>query len=242
MKTECCLIAVGGYGRRLKNDGIEFPYSKSSLQLLGKPMLYWLLGVLEEVGIRKIVMTSERKDSLEFARRVSDDFVNNFDRITFHQNLGFGFGFYGLPFQCKDFIGFPCFLEAGHSFNAPEHYEEMDRKYEKGHLLASSFPSKGLAPRHVIKTEGGKMKYGNKISISGEMEIGSPILFGEDYVDMSQKLDFYSNKIFPHYIKDNKLKLIPSCMPLEADVKKEWYGAIPTYEKFIRDRKYSLII
>jgi len=236
MKTKCCLIAVGGSGYRLKKDGIEFPYSKSSLQFLGKPMIHWLLEMLEEVGIRKIVMTSERKDSLEFVRRVSNDIINNFDEIIFHQDPGFGSS--GLPFQCKDLIDFPCFFEAGHSFQTPEHYEKMDREYEKGHLIASGFPSKGYACRYVIKIENKKMKYvGKKISTSGEIEVGSPKLFGEDFIDILPRSGYEFGNIFPHYIGNNKLKIISSNMPLEADVKKEWNEAIPVYEEFIRKRR-----
>jgi hypothetical protein len=236
MKTKCCLIAVGGSGYKLKKDGIEFPYSKSSLQLLGKPMIHWLLEMLEETGIRKIVMTSERKDSLEFVRKVSNDFINNFDEILFHQNSGFGFC--GLPFQCKDFIDFPCFFEAGHSFNTPEHYEKMDKEYKKDCLIASGFPPKGHSPRNVIKIENGKMKYiGMKFSIPGEIEVGSPKLFGEEFIDNLPRLGYDFSNILPYYIENNKLKIVYSVMPLEADVKKEWNEAIPAYEEFIRNRR-----
>jgi NDP-sugar pyrophosphorylase family protein len=236
MKAKCCLIAVGGCGYRLRKDGIAFPYSKSSLEVSGKPMLYWLLDVLKEAGIRRVVMTSERKDYLDFFRRViNDNFSNRFDEVSY--NLDFGFGSSGLPFQSKDLLDYPCFFEAGHSFQKSEHYRKMDEGYEQGYLVASGFSSKGYAPRYTIRKEKEKIIYvGKKLASSGEIEVGSPKLFGEDFVNILPKLDYDFNKIFPHYIKDNKLKVIPSDMPLETDVKMEWEEAVPLYKKFILER------
>jgi len=232
MNAQCCLIAVGGTGYRLRKDDIRFPYSKSSLEVLGRPMLYWLLGALEKIDIGKVVMTSERKDSLNFAREIVDKyFKNSFDVVY---NLDFGFGSSGLPFQNKDLLDFPCFFEAGHSFQDSEHYKRMDGEYEEGCLVVSGFPPKGFAPRYTVKNEKEKVVYvGKKFSSTGEMEVGSPKLFGRDFVDILPRLGYDFDRIFPHYISNDKLKIIPGSMPLEVDVKKEWEEAVPQYENFI---------
>ena len=195
-------------------------------------MLYWLLNTLEEIDIEKVVMTSERKDSLDFAREIVDNhFKNSFDAVY---NLDFGFGSSGLPYQNKDLIDFPCFFEAGHSFQNPEHYKIMGDEYKEGYLVASSFPPKGFASRYTVKNEKGKIVYvGKKLSSTGEVEIGSPKLFGSDFVDILPILGYDFDRIFPHYIRNDKLKIIPGTMPLEVDVKKEWEEAVPQYEKFI---------
>lgn len=190
MKTRCCLIAVGGIGYRLKKEGIEFPYSKSSLHLLDKPMIYWLLNVLEKVGIEKIVMSSERKDSLEFVKEiVEESFVDKFEEILYHIDPGFGST--GLPYQTRDLLDFPCFIEAGHSFQRPEHYKKMDREYENGYYILSGFPAKGHSPRYTVKIEKRKINYvGKKFSTVGEIEVGSPKLFGEDFVNVLPRLNY----------------------------------------------------
>jgi len=233
MNAKCCLIAVGGTGYRLREDGINFPYSKSSLEVCGKPMIYWLLSSLKEADVRRVVMTSERKDSIDFARKVvNNSFASDFDEVSY--NLDFGFGSSGLPFQAKDFIEFPCFFEAGHSFQYPEHYKRMDKEYEEGFLVASGFPPKGYAPRYTVREEKEKTTYvGKKLSSPGETEVGSPKLFGKGFVDVLPRLEYDYDKIIPHYISNNRLKIISSDMPLEVDVKKEWEEAVPQYEKFI---------
>jgi len=232
MNAECCLIAVGGEGYRLRKDGIKFPYSKSSLEVLGKPMIHWLLNSLKKAGIQKIVMTSERKDSLNFAREIVDKYFKNIFNAVY--NLDTGFGSSGLPYQNKDLLDFPCFFEAGHSFQDPEHYKRMDGEYEEGYLIASGFPSKGFAPRYTVKNEKEKVVYvGKKFSSTGEMEVGSPRLFGRDFIDILPRLGYDFDRIFPYYANNDKLKIIPSSMPLEVDVKKEWEEAVPQYEKFI---------
>lgn len=235
MKAECCLIAVGGSGYRLKKEGIKFPYSKSSLEVLDKPMIHWLLEVLNEVGIRRVVMTSERKDSLKFVKKLAErNFKHEFDNIKFHLNPGFGST--GLPFQCRELIDFPCFFEAGHSFQNPEHYRNMDREYKNGYLIASGFVPKGYAPRFVIEEKSGKIKYvRRKLSTDGEIEVGSPKIFGKDFVDVLPKLDYDFNNIIPYYAESGMFKVVHSDMPLEADVKREWDEAVPLYENFINN-------
>jgi len=232
MNTKCCLIAVGGTGHRLRKDGIKFPYSKSSLEVSGKPMLYWLLDTLEKVDIEKVVMTSERKDSLDFAKRVVDNhFKNSFNTVY---NLDSGFGSSGLAYQNKNLIDFPCFFEAGHSFQNPEHYRKMNKEYKEGCLIASGFPSKGFALRYTVKNERGKIIYvGKKFSSIGEIEVGSPKLFGRDFVEILPNLGYDFDRVIPHYIRNDKLKIISSAMPLEVDVKKEWEEAVPKYKKFL---------
>jgi len=233
MRTRCCLIAVGGRGHRLKTNGVEFPYSKSSLQLSGKPMIYWLLSVLERVGIEKVVMSSERNDSLEFVKGVvGDNFINKFESVLYHVNPGLGVT--GLPYQAKNLLDFPCFFEAGHSFQKPEHYKDMDRQYEEGCYIISGFPPKGHESRFVVKIEDERIKYvGRKFAVTGETEVGIPRIVGTDFVDILPKLSYRLSNIIPYYIENNKLKVVLSDMPLEVDVREEWIETIPHYKRFI---------
>ena len=112
----------------------------------------------------------------------------------------------------------------------------MDREYKNGYLVLSGFPPKGYAPRYTVKIEKGRIEYiGKKFSTAGEIEVGSPKIFGKDFVDILPKLEYELDNIIPYYIKNKRFKVILSDMPLEVDVKKEWEEAIPAYRRFIEE-------
>lgn len=236
--TKQALVTVGGSSSRLRDAGVEFPLSKSFLELEKYPLFHWCLLGLYHTGIEKLVITSDRKEKLNKAEKVLMDFPYSFLEIQLHQDPGLGST--GLPYQVREHLDDYFFFECGHSMSDPENYSMMDELKKDNNIVLSAFLPNGFVSRPYVKlTPEGFTLIEELTGCEDEFSIGSPCLLNQDYIEDLPLLNFNFRAAIKKYNSEGRLALVHSKMPIEVDVKEELDLAIPIYKSFIKERYAS---
>lgn len=216
VKSLQVLLAVGGKATRWKKDGLDVPISKSFFNFNGKPLLYYSLTGLLEAGVNSIVVTAENDEKLTRAKEVFNFFFDHcFSDVRFVKNPGFGFG--GLPYQCREWLDEKFILEAGHSFVDPVHYQKISQAKTKNNLVVSGFYSSFPLDRPFVTKNNEKLY------------LASPRVMDHQAIELLPKVDYGLGSLAKYYSQQNLLTVIKSQKPVEADTKKELEVQLAAY-------------
>lgn len=246
MKTKQALVAAGGNGTRIRDAGLDFPLSKSYIEICGRPLLHWCLTGLYNAGIRELVITAESREKLNRAKIVVDSLSCDFSNIDFHQNTATGTVL--LPFQARHLLDDQFFFEFGHNISEPDHYHRMDKIKDRECVVFSAFAANSYDRKFRARIVNENVVLNGMIIPTiknsypaNELAITSPKLIDQNYVSFQPILDFDTARTIEFYANLKRLKLVQSKLPIEFDVLGEFVETLPVYNKYIHQNYTSCV-
>jgi dTDP-glucose pyrophosphorylase len=232
MEVKQALVTCGGTGSTLRKQGIEFPLSKSFIDVNGQPILYWCLMGLSLAGIENLIIVGDSENKLLAAEKVLADFPLPFSEVGWHEDPGLGTN--GLPYHTRDLLEDRFFFEFGHNLSEPRHYQEMsEQAINEADVVVSLFRPIYFRCSPVIKIEN------HGLAIVSEPEdcntdyfIGPPYLFTKKHADMLPKFNFEKQPFLNSYQQQGRLRVVVSAMPIEVDTIEEWQQTQPIYQEY----------
>ncbi len=231
------LVTCGGKGSRLSKSGVDFPFSKSFIELEGHTLFYWCLRGLQNAGVEDLVIVGDSKDKLKKAESVAVESPLKFSRIDLFQDSGLGTC--GLPYQTRHLLDDFFLFECGHNIEEAEHYRKLEEQIvDEDSIVLSLFAPCIDAPRPHININKDKISVCNYSNRNDIFSVGTPSVLNQKYISNIPFFDFNFNKLLKYYCSNNKLNFVKSNMPVEVDVIEEWKKALPLYHEHIK-KSYS---
>lgn len=229
------LIAIGGKARRIREEGVDVPISKSFIPVHGKPLLYWNLLSLRAAGVKRIILCADHPLQLQEAEVLLGGMSDTrFSDVKFFQDPGLGV--HGLPYQVlahepawldEDFV-----FECGHSLMMPEHYRLIMNAKDNENIVFSLFESHPANRRQPVVLSGDRV-YVDWAPCRGRHALAHPMVVDTAYASQLPFLGFDIGQILREYATTARLTYVPSEMPPEFDVLAEMRSVLPLYETYL---------
>ena len=208
------LVTVGGMGSRLRGGGFPIPCTKSFIDVLGEPLIYWNLRVLERAKFSKIVICADDNEAIRRARAQVDRF-NDVD-IEFSFVIDTGLGTAGLPVHFMHLFDSSFYFITGHSFVSPCHLLSMRSVAVPGNVVVSTFDEQIVAKNIRTSSIHGANPDQMMLPIPSRM-IDYPYILDGSYCKILKLNKFDVIKTLRYFARLNAVKYIHSELPVETD-------------------------
>jgi len=232
------LVAIGGKARRIREEGVDVPISKSFIRVRGKPLLYWNLLSLHAAGVERIILCGDQPLQLQEAEVLLGGMGEvRFTDVKFFQDPGLGV--HGLPFQVLDhepaWLDEDFVFECGHSLMMPEHYRRIMNVKNDKNIIFSLFASHPANRRQPIVLSDDRIYVDWAAPRRAHYALAHPMVVDRAYANRLPFLGFDIAQILREYATTAQLAYVPSEMPPEFDVLAEMRCALPLYETYLAD-------
>lgn len=208
------LVTVGGKGSRLRSAGLNFPCTKSFINVLGEPLIFWNLKIFKRIGLRRIVFCADSEEALNSVKLLTCRAGN--EDIDFLFYLDEGLGTSGLPFHFRNQFDGPFFFITGHSFVTVQHFNAMRSASGPGMVTVSTYREQNT--KKNIRTDG----IGRLVPPSANLPmscrmIDYPYLLDKIYCERIARNGFNVLPTLEQFFFEKAIRFVHSEMPVEID-------------------------
>lgn len=208
------LVTVGGKGSRLRNGGLRFPCTKSFIEVLGEPLIFWNLQTFKQLGLRRIVFCADSEEAIDrvktYVRRLGGTC------IEFSFFLDDGLGTAGLPFHFRRQFTDLFFFITGHSFVTAEHFNALRSAARPGTVTVSTYQEQNVA-KNIRTNSLGKLSAAAQGSFALSRMVDYPYAIDGTYCDRLAFNDFDVFTTLRQFCRDGAVNFVHSHMPVEID-------------------------
>ncbi|MEO7688328.1 MAG: hypothetical protein ABIS51_03510 [Sphingomonas sp.] len=213
MITEA-LVTVGGKGSRLRKAGLRFPCTKSFIEVLGEPIIFWNLKNFERGGFRRVVFCADNVEAIDNLKTL----INRMGKtdITFSFFLDDGLGTAGLPFHFRRQFSSAFFFITGHSFVSARHFDAMREVAERNTVTVSTYMEQKTARNIRTNSFGYSSHEDQSLSALCRM-VDYPYVVDDTYCERIAANNFNVFSTLREFYHDKAINFIDSEMPVEID-------------------------